>query len=225
MTASVGPSIEIARNQVTFRRLLDAMAQPGMLVRLGHDGAEALASSLHCVLDLEVSVSVVGVAPAFGVWDAACYAAELRRRLDSPLDPPDRAEFVVVADLAQLPDILTVVRRGTLLAPEASATVIAAVPRLLVASGPPHDGLAAATKVQADEKTQKGPNGWYWLEGPGTRPDRLLRLGGLTTAAIECREEANRAYPMGVDMLLIDPLGQALGLPRRVRISTVERNG
>ena len=52
------------------------------------------------------------------------------------------------------------------------------------------------------------------LRGPGVKGRARLSVDGLDARYIEERANANRFYPMGIDLLLVDAEGRVAGVPR-----------
>lgn len=88
---------------------------------------------------------------------------------------------------------LGAVRTGTAAAPEDAALVTLAVPAL-----------------------HGGPT--YLLSGPGTGAGARLAVAGLPDGWVAARSAA--AFPAGADLLLVDPDGGCVGLPRSTRLGS-----
>lgn len=88
--------------------------------------------------------------------------------------------------------------RGTLERPETGATVIFAVGRL----------------SNAGPVTMK-------LSGPGVPGERTLGVEGLSLEEVEEIRASREDYPLGVDVYLVDEMGQVAGLPRSTRMEVV----
>ncbi len=52
------------------------------------------------------------------------------------------------------------------------------------------------------------------LRGPGIDGERVVRVAGISTALIDARNGACAAYPLGIDLFLVDREGACVGLPR-----------
>ena len=149
-----------ARNQTTYRALLQALSRPGCVVRL--DGLEMLSplasirAVVDCLLDHEVGVCLLGARPAADALSAAVAAT------GASLVPVDRADFLVV-DGSDSRGGLIAARRGSHEYPEDGATVIYSL-----------DGAGVPSSDRFRVR----------LEGPGLR-----RPGGAcpTCGASRCR--------------------------------------
>lgn len=113
-----------------------------------------------------------------------------RQRLQAPLTVAERAHFVV-ADGTRSPTFTPAL--GSLESPEHGATIVLTV----VALG-------------------MGPD--CQLEGPGIAGSQSLAVTGLESSWIEQRRSWNAAFPLGVDMILLDSI-HAVALPRTTRIT------
>jgi alpha-D-ribose 1-methylphosphonate 5-triphosphate synthase subunit PhnH len=189
--------------QRTFRVLLDAMARPGTIHQLpvASDGAPVnpwLATTLLTLLDHEVGLAV----EAFPGSDAL--ELYVRQRTAARPVTVDQADFVVSSwDMldASLPVRL---RQGTLEYPNDSATVLILVPPLAA--------------------SQEGTGLRLDLDGPGVPAGHQVWIGGLSPALFVARDEIAE-YPCGIDLMLIDPAGQMLALPRSAAIQVVVADG
>jgi alpha-D-ribose 1-methylphosphonate 5-triphosphate synthase subunit PhnH len=203
-----------------FRSLLAAVSRPGDILTVpppdvlsgiprGDDLAGELGGSEHgapcnrhalgllaTLLDRETTF-VLGVA---GGWleREMSLSSWLKRFSGARMGPPSRADFALCLDggsgarLADLP-------QGTDAEPEGSATALLCVSHI---SAEPESG---ATVLE--------------LRGPGIRETAALAIGGLPRATLEAIVSTRRAFPLGVDVFLIDDQGRCAGLPRTTRVS------
>jgi alpha-D-ribose 1-methylphosphonate 5-triphosphate synthase subunit PhnH len=186
----------VRAGQHTFRTLLTALATPGSVHQLGihptvgHAGPVGnpwLASTLVCLLDHEVTLAV----PDTDTGRAL--ANLLFRRTRTPAVSEREADFVVGSLIESDPELPERLKRGGLEYPDDAATLLLTTTSLLPATDP-----AAALVVS----------------GPGVKCSRELWLPGVTDAWLAARDAANRSYPMGIDIFVIDDAGRVLGLPR-----------
>jgi alpha-D-ribose 1-methylphosphonate 5-triphosphate synthase subunit PhnH len=176
------------------------MARPGSIQRLPAadlaaplPAARFVAALLQTLLDHEVGFAVV--APE-STSNAEVVAAYLRETTGSQCVQCDEADYVLV--LGPLPPWLpTALKRGTPSYPDESATLICLVP--------PIDSDTIGALVT--------------LSGPGIPDVRTVRLPGVTPAALTSLTAANADLPMGIDLILVDPDGALLCLPRSTRMS------
>jgi alpha-D-ribose 1-methylphosphonate 5-triphosphate synthase subunit PhnH len=108
--------------------------------------------------------------------------------------PLPEADFVLVS--GSEPDSVALkLKRGSLERPEEGATAIYAVERFS------NDGALT-----------------FDLSGPGVPGGRTLGIEGLPAPEAEALRASRAAYPLGVDVYLIDGAGQIAGLPRSTRL-------
>lgn len=115
--------------------------------------------------------------------------ADDRRRLAALPAPPTEAHYVVMpgAVVADFQPAL-----GSLESPETGATVILAVGKL-------------------------GSGSQLTASGPGVAVNTPFQVAGVDPQWWTLRERWNAAFPLGVDMILVDG-GQVLALPRTARL-------
>lgn len=113
-----------------------------------------------------------------------------RQRLQTPLTVAERAHFVV-ADGTRPPAFAPAL--GSLESPEHGATIVLTV---------------VALGVGTDCR----------LEGPGIAGSQSLAVTGLEPSWLEQRRSWNSAFPLGVDIILLDTI-HAVALPRTTRIT------
>lgn len=56
------------------------------------------------------------------------------------------------------------------------------------------------------------------LKGPGIQHENYLHIAGLMSGWQDIREQSNREYPMGIDIICIDASGNCVVLPRTTQI-------
>lgn len=183
----------VRETQLTFRVLLDAMARPGTIRQLpvAAEGAPVnpwLAATLLTLLDHEVGLAVESFPGADGI------ELYVRQRTAARPTAAEQADFVVVSWDTLDSSLPLRLRTGTLEYPNDSATLLVLVPP-----------LGSETGLQLA------------LAGPGVAAGHTAWVGGLSPALFEARDEAAE-YPCGIDLLLIDPSGQVLALPRSTAI-------
>lgn len=110
-------------------------------------------------------------------------------RLEARRAAPEQANFIVACGDAT-PDFQPAL--GTLESPELGATLVLRVAAL-------------------------GHGKALHLSGPGIHGESVLEVGGLNAAWLSRRETWNGAFPVGVDMILVDDC-RAAALPRTTRI-------
>lgn len=58
----------------------------------------------------------------------------------------------------------------------------------------------------------------YILKGPGIKEKAFLYIDGLSKKILKKREEMNSEFPLGIDLILIDKLGNITCLPRTTKL-------
>lgn len=190
----------VRETQLTFRVLLNAMARPGTVTQLPVAAEDApvnpwLAAALLTLVDHEVGLAM---APFSGADAVELY---VRQRTAVRPTTVEQADFVVASWDTLDADVLTRLRVGTLDYPNDSATLLILTPPL---------GAGLGLRLA--------------LAGPGAPAGFEVQAPGLTPALLDARDAAAE-YPCGLDLLLIDPSGQVLALPRSTSISVVGADG
>jgi alpha-D-ribose 1-methylphosphonate 5-triphosphate synthase subunit PhnH len=188
-------------SQATFRAVLDAMARPGTLHHLPVAdpacplvAARPLTAILQTLLDHEVGFGVVG-APE----DTDRLSAYLVETTASRSVPLEEADYVVALGPLR-PGLPLRLKRGEPAYPDRGATLICLVPPL---TGDRDEQIAVS------------------LAGPGIPPDAdtTVRLSGPSLAVLTALAAANAEPPCGIDLILVDPAGRIVCLPRSTRIT------
>jgi alpha-D-ribose 1-methylphosphonate 5-triphosphate synthase subunit PhnH len=179
--------------QVSFRALMDALANPGLVQRLrapAHPyalpvGLAAVALTL-CDHDCEVWVD-----PSLAA-DAAV-TSWLRFQTGAPMvGEPRKAQFAFATDAMRLPK-LDAFSLGSDEYPDRSTTIALALPSLV--GGSP---LA--------------------LRGPGIKDTRTIAPTGLPDEFVPQWTANRELFPRGIDLLLVAG-SEVIGLPRTTRIA------
>lgn len=183
----------VRETQLTFRVLLDTMARPGAIRQLpvAAEGAPVnpwLVATLLTILDHEVGLAV-DTFPG-----AASIERYVRQRTAARPATLEQADFVVTSWETLDASLPLRLRQGTLEYPNDSATLLILVPPL---------GSEAGLRLD--------------LAGPGVPTGHAAWIGGLPAALFAVRD-AVAEYPCGIDLLLIDPSGQIVALPRSTAI-------
>jgi alpha-D-ribose 1-methylphosphonate 5-triphosphate synthase subunit PhnH len=186
---------EVFDSQATFRVLLDSMSRPGSLRSLPtrrypsapNGFCPPVLSILKTVCDHRISFSV-GSSERRQDW-----VSYLVMNLSTPFRPVEEADYVLFNGESFEQDFARL-KRGTLEYPERSATALLCVQRLSEAEAAGSPGLR--------------------VSGPGVTGTGLLAVSGLDARYLEERSKANKFYPMGIDLLLVDADGRVAGLPR-----------
>lgn len=194
---------DVFDSQRTIRTLLDVLSRPGTVGSLPHAPYQfcppgfcpPVLSIMKTLCDHRVSFSV-GSAENRQQW-----VRYLEVNLATPFKAVAEAEYAVFDGTVFDADF-SLLSRGTLEFPETSTTALISV-----------GGLAGGAEKSADAATT------LRLSGPGVRSFAFLGVTGLDARYLEERTRANRSYPLGIDLFLVDTSGLVAGIPRT---STVE---
>jgi alpha-D-ribose 1-methylphosphonate 5-triphosphate synthase subunit PhnH len=162
----------VGEAQATFRAVLDAMARPARLHRVGERLTapapldQATAAVLLTLVDNETPLWLDAAAAAARDWLAFHCGAMI-------IGAPHGAAFAVALSLPDL-DALSA---GTHEAPESSATLILQI-------------------------TALGTGVGYRLSGPGLREPAMLKADGLPAGFVADWQRNHALYPRGVDIIL-----------------------
>jgi alpha-D-ribose 1-methylphosphonate 5-triphosphate synthase subunit PhnH len=197
--------------QQAYRDVLDAMSRPGLLVDW-----TLLANKIDAPPDLSANSAIL----ALLLLDTeTTFAVIAGNRLDSEhaqrvvrwinemtyarMVPVEEAQFVFIlaeSDSLLATQALSQANIGTLLNPHESATVI--------------------IEVQA---IAQSPSESFILRGPGIASEQALALRADWQWHV-IRNEQNREYPLGIDLVLVDRNHQLVCLPRTTQIEQQEAN-
>lgn len=201
---------ELHRAQRAFRSVLDAFARPGTVHQMETPpDAPARPASLDASLELLARL-FVDQAVTFCVADseadaAAAYLASETHARRAPLRD---ADFVVVparADAQTACEAVAEACRGTLISPEKGATVLMGCARL---SDVPESGEVAEPAVHA-----------VALRGPGV--ERENRFAVDRADWVRARDERGDEFPCGIEIVLVDPDGRIVAIPRSSRATLI----
>jgi len=178
-----------AREQQTFRVLLNAMARPGSIdtVPLHDSGAEyaAALSVMEALVDHEVTFALLPERPE--LVDAVL------RQTGSRLEALEQAGYVLCQP-DTLSRVLDGAMEGSLEYPDHGATVICRV-----------------------ESIREG--GKLALRGPGIEFVTRVSIDGFSDEAMRLLAERNSHPPLGLDLIFVAPDGRLVCLGRYTRIT------
>jgi alpha-D-ribose 1-methylphosphonate 5-triphosphate synthase subunit PhnH len=178
-----------AREQQTFRALLNAMARPATVFQLPDpEGPGPLLPVAEALVDHEVTFAAL-------LNDQEISDAVLRQT-GSRVAPAEDADYVFCR-AESLAEALRRCKDGTPEYPDASATVICAVEAI------------SEGNANGDSLT---------LSGPGIRDQTSVRVAGLMPDAEQAFREKNASLPLGVDVVFVSRSGQAVCLSRYTRL-------
>jgi alpha-D-ribose 1-methylphosphonate 5-triphosphate synthase subunit PhnH len=183
--------------QIIYRKMIDSTARPGTISQL-QEQAEKLELETGCLkstlllalvlLDTEVTFAMIGEESA----RAATLINQLTYAKESEVHEADYIFILRSATTHQGEQAILAAKIGDLVNPHHAATLI----------------------IEADEVSQDRD---LLLSGPGIKEVSPLQV---TTKLnwLEPRSTQNREYPMGIDMILVDPEHHTVCLPRTTQI-------
>ncbi len=183
-------------NQQVFRKLLDSFSYPGKIVKIkkfkeyNTNLINATFEILLMLLDTEVGFYLDN--------NKENDIKEIELWTLSKLKNIEEADFLVVSlDLEEnLENIIKNAKRGSLINPHSSATII----------------------IETEEIKE---NGNLNLSGPGIKDSRSISINGYEKW-INLRDEVISEFPMGVDFIIVSKDNNIISLPRTTEISEGE---
>lgn len=181
--------------QNIYRKILNSMSRPGIIENITEESKNIQA--IECVyngtvglmlmlLDREVSYDIV-----FEKKEEV--TRSLSKIVYGKIAEIKEADFIFLVEGEKyLAETLKIAKRGTLVDPHKSSTIICQVESLL-----------------------KGEK--LVLEGPGIKDVNYLNID-VMEEWIKVRDEVNREFPLGVDIIFIDRLNNIVSIPRTTKI-------
>ena len=203
--------------QKAFRRMVAAHSFPGRILSLA-DILGGVDDDL--VLPAHLCVPAMTLLDAEMGFAVASPRSDEQSRLISQLTyarplPATEADFLLAgAGDNYVLAALEAAKEGTLENPHEGATVIMEVAGMSSDDPSNAEGAWDAEAAAAGE-AEDWPE-WI-LTGPGIETRRCLRVAGSPRWA-DVRAERNREFPMGVDVILVDPSGRLAALPRTTKM-------
>lgn len=185
---------EIFDAQAHYRLLLDSMARPGKINVMPRMELTT-PQGIHAAGAL-VGFALLNSDVTFYVDGPAAEDVSLYLLVNTSARPAEaEAADYVFLDGSDTAELLYRLKTGTLPYPENGATVIAAVHELGGGTG-----LALT------------------LSGPGVDGERRLSVAGIDAAFLEALVTINAEFPLGIDLVLTDPMGRIACIPRSSRV-------
>ena len=203
--------VELHRAQRAFRSVLDAFARPGTVQSIElAPGNPARPAALDAALEAATRL-FVDQAVTFCVADSETDAttAYLTSETHARRAPLRDADFVVVparADAQTAREAVAEACRGTLTSPEKGATVLMGCARLAEV---PEDGQVAEPAVHV-----------VALRGPGV--ERENRFAVDRADWLRARDARGDEFPCGIEIVLVDPDGRVVAVPRSSRTTLLD---
>ncbi|MBD8067905.1 phosphonate C-P lyase system protein PhnH [Bacillus sp. PS06] len=186
--------------QQIYRKLIDCMARPGKIndiqelitgIEQTHDFSPSLMAIAYTLIDREVSFHVITNRQR----DVAQF---LHWKTFSKNEQLEKADYIFVhkeLNEQDIHEIMSCVNIGSLEDPHESATLV----------------LHLSSFQEGDT---------YRLSGPGIAGEKLCSFEGLSPHWIRLRNELNKEYPLGIDLILTNDSGEILAIPRTTLIES-----
>ena len=195
---------DVFDSQAAFRALLDVLSRPGKVRRLPGCSYTGGPNGL-CLPSLTVMKTLCDHRVSFSlVPREAALERYLQVNLAAPLEPPERADYVIFNGSAYHEDFM-LLKRGSPEFPEGSATALLCVDSL----------VEGALDIPVDTR---GPSCRLVLAGPGVQDKSLLTVAGFDPRYGEARARTNNVSPLGIDLFLVDTGGRVAGIPRTTSV-------
>jgi alpha-D-ribose 1-methylphosphonate 5-triphosphate synthase subunit PhnH len=181
--------------QLTFRKVLDAMARPGKVVKMPDIALNPSTENkypfaiLFTLLDHEVSFKVLDPKNRENTEEISRYISSNTGSRESQLE--NAVFFLIYGGSSN--GLIKKMKRGTLEYPDASATLIYDVGRI-------------------------GKGIRLTISGPGIRAEREIEIDGIEEEEIREIVTVNSEFPLGIDAIFSDRYGNIVCLPRSTRV-------
>ncbi|GMA60437.1 phosphonate C-P lyase system protein PhnH [Alicyclobacillus fastidiosus] len=200
MTTHSLPTIseQESATQELFRTLLDCMSRPGKIAKLAPsngvleiDLTPYVVSVALTLLDQEVTFQIV--------HDKGSSSSTLQVYTMASLAPLNQCDFVFMHGTDSV-DVCGL-KRGVLAYPDESATVVCSVNQL------------------SDSKLYQSGTTKLTLSGPGIKDQCQLFLDGIDEQLLSLWQRANQEYPLGIDWIFVDEMGNVCCIPRSTQFA------
>lgn len=219
--------------QRAFRETLDAFAHPGEVRTI--DMVTPRSSCPTALCPAVETVARLFVDQAVSLHAADTDADAIERYLASETHvrraPLSQAAYVVVparADDQVAREAVAQASCGTLLSPEAGATVIMGCERIEPAWGEGAEGAEgepAQGEPASDAPAQGGGASLMSIvevSGPGVRPNTVNRFAVDRVGWAHARAARGDEYPCGIEIVLVDRAGSLVAIPRTSAVAVKE---
>ncbi|TCN21214.1 phosphonate C-P lyase system protein PhnH [Mesobacillus foraminis] len=184
--------------QSVYRKVVNATSRPGMISNLSDEALSVENIPVQCAASIWVlALTLLDQEVTFKVYSAQAEKASRAINQLTYAKPVEinEADFIFVlsdAEEGSLEEAIELGKHGTLMNPHNSATIIVEAENV-------NDGVELL------------------LSGPGIQTSTSVNVC-LTGDWIASRNQKNREYPLGIDLMIIDKEHQLLSLPRTTQI-------
>lgn len=198
---------EVFGSQFVFRNLLDAMARPGTVKDIGKTAKDLKGAAGFSKTAAAIALTLLDEYTAFAFRGEKSEEVKRYLKLNTGAAATDIADadyIFINSDLseAEIDDLLTRAKRGSLIKPDDSATLIIDVTG--IKQGHENEGLT------------------FILQGPGIEDENICSLKGLSSYWLIRRIESVAEFPLGVDLIFAAEDGRIMALPRTTLIRPAE---
>lgn len=181
---------EVFDSQKVFRRLLEAMANPGRRCSIQLQSEKLFGDDPDM---LSVAMTLLDAGVSFCAPDNPTLTEQILLLTHAKPVSVEQADYLFISSENQLPAIVESAKKGTLENPHTSATLVIQLP-----------------KGQTEQNVQ--------LSGPGVDGKMTETVPCDIMRAIRLRDEQNYEYPQGIDYIFLLPESELLCIPRLVRM-------
>lgn len=186
--------------QSVYRKMVDSMSRPGLISDLRKEAALVEAETIKgCSASLLlVALTLFDQEVSFKVFSPQADSVSKTINQLTYAKPAEtkKADYLLIlkdAEKGSLEEAIINAQPGTLKNPHTSATII----------------------VEVDSVTSGEA---LLLKGPGIHTTELISLD-INENWLESRQEKNKEYPLGIDLIFIDQNHQLISLPRTTQIT------
>lgn len=183
--------------QTAYRKVMNSLARPGLISNLGDEAEKVSTNDLFFPSTEILALMLLDAEVTFKVFSQKeSDAARLMNQLTyAKAAPAEKADYIFVlhdCGQEQLAAALRFAKTGSLINPHEAAALI----------------------IETESVSLRKN---LVLTGPGIETERTAGVSEADTW-IAIREEKNKEYPLGIDMIFIDSAHSILGLPRTTQI-------
>ena len=178
---------EVFDGQKVFRKVLDAMSNPGRYVSISEE-ADKLYGSNRSFLAL--AITLIDNEVSFYAFNDTSRAKDISMLTLSEEKNIEDADFIFVCNDDELREAVGRCKTGTLADPQKSATII----------------------VAADGNRDKE----ITIYGAGVDGKRTIKVPQIVESAIKLRDEQEYEYPQGIDFVFVTDSDELMCIPRLV---------
>ncbi|MDO4198905.1 MAG: phosphonate C-P lyase system protein PhnH [Erysipelotrichaceae bacterium] len=178
---------EVFDGQKVYRKLLEALSNPGRKVSLKDEASKFDNTSVR----LAMAMTLLDNEVTFYTDGNEALRNEVELLTNAKHAALSSADFIFVKNEYELEEAFNSAKTGTLEDPQKSATLIISC-----------EGLN-------NEKT--------YLKGPGIKDVQEFDLPSIVKKAVKRYTSLNIEYPMGMDMFFITDNYEVIGIPRLIR--------